>query len=389
MNNKSILKCNSLEEWLKKQPDNAFPKYYPSRGEKSYQEKYSDLKKALVGYHNNVEIGAMLESIEKWHQELSDEILELKKVSTENVDERIRNLEESVKDDPIIYLNQHGVGHVEKVIEKVLEIIKKYRSEYPTASEIFILLYAIQIHDIGNINGREGHETSFQETFREIAKNIIPDTVTQKNIIRIAQVHSGSIGGSKDTIRGAQLQENKTWFSQRIREPMLAALLRFGDELADDSSRYDKIALESNKLSERSRIYHEYSKCLHAVNIFDNEINKMNCYVSLEYYVDTKALTVEYPRDGGSILLIDEIFNRTRKMEQERRYCMRFLSPYISLTEIRVSIEIEPESMIMESEKIMYTLSEKGYPSSDIIIDCDTNTGEGVKAYLKEKGWRI
>lgn len=44
---------------------------------------------------------------------------------------------------------------------------------------------------------------------------------------------------------------------------------------------------------------------------------------------------------------------------------------------------------IMESEKIMYTLSEKGYPSSDIIIDCDTNTGEGVKAYLKEKGWRI
>ena len=82
-----------------------------------------------------------------------------------------------------------------------MEIIKKYRSEYHTSSEIFILLCAIQIHDIGNINGREGHETSFQETFREIAKNIIPDTVTQKNIIRIAQVHSGSIGGSKDTIR--------------------------------------------------------------------------------------------------------------------------------------------------------------------------------------------
>ncbi|MCM1411692.1 MAG: hypothetical protein NC305_14255 [Lachnospiraceae bacterium] len=389
MNNKSILKCNSLEEWLEKQPDDAFPKYYPNRGEKSYQDKYKDLKKALVGYHNSVELGAMLASIDKWHQELRDEISQLKKVSTEDVDERIKDLEERVQNDPIIYLNQHGVGHVEKVIEKVLEIIKKYRSEYPTASEIFILLCAIQIHDIGNINGREGHETSFQETFRDIAKNIIPDAVTQKNIIRIAQVHSGSIGGSKDTIREAQLQENKTWFTQRIREPMLAALLRFGDELADDSSRYDKIALESNKISERSKIYHEYSKSLHAVNIFDNEINKMNCYVSLEYYVDTKALTVEYPCDGGSILLIDEIFNRTRKMEQERRYCMRFLSPYISLTEIRVAIEIEPENMIMESEKIMYTLSEKGYPSSDIIIDCNTNTGEGVKAYLKEKGWRI
>lgn len=387
-NDNSIIECLNLEEWLINQNDNQFPKYYPEKGEKSYPEKYNDLKKALLPFHKNVEKGALLESVNKWHKDIIKEIEKVKKSRVKNKDTYLKELEDKMQCDPVIYLNQHGVGHVEKVIEKVLELIKKFRFGYPSASEVFILLCAIQIHDIGNIYGRDGHETSFATTFHELAKDIIPDSVTRKNILKIAQVHSGNIYGDKDTITKANLQYNKTWFNKQIREPILAALLRFGDELADDSSRFDKVAFDMKKIPKESLIYHEYSKSLHAVNIFDHDINK-TCYVSLEFYIDSKAVTVEYLKGNKPILLMDEIFNRTKKMEQERRYCMRFLSQFIPLTEIMVKIEIEPEESLMQMVPITYTLSEKGYPANDIIIEGTPNTGEQVRALLQEKGWKL
>lgn len=78
-NDKSIVECESLEEWLMNQKDNEFPKYYPDKGQKSYPDKYNDLKNALVPIHANVEKGAMLESVNKWRREIIDELSELKK----------------------------------------------------------------------------------------------------------------------------------------------------------------------------------------------------------------------------------------------------------------------------------------------------------------------
>ncbi|QOX63294.1 hypothetical protein FRZ06_08000 [Anoxybacterium hadale] len=378
----------NIEEWLKSQDEYLFPAYYPEKGEKSYPEKYLDLKNALIPYHKNVESGALLQSVNEWKQGINDQLCALSGSSECDICDQIKQLEDVVQQDPVIYLNQHGTGHVEKVIEKVIEIIKKFRFDRPSPSEIFVLLCAIQIHDIGNIFGRKGHEKSFQTIFRDVAKDIIPDTVTQRIILKIAQVHSGNINGDKDTISRAGLRIDGTWFNKVIREPVLAALLRFGDELADDSSRYDKTAFDLESIPKESIIYHAYSKCLHAVNIFNNEVNK-TCYLSLEYYVDSNAVTNEYTKENQSILLIDEIFYRTKKMEQERRYCMRFLAPYLPLTEIKVRIEIESEFDLTQSEVITYSLKEDGYPTNEIVIDCNQNTGEKVKEFLKGKGWRL
>lgn len=389
MSDDSILNCRSLEEWLESKCDDDFPNYNADKGEKSYPEMYKDLKNKLLKYHENVEKFALVQSINDYNQKLREQIAKIKEADSENSEKQIEALEERINSDQMVYLNQHGTGHVEKVMDRALDIIKKFRTGFPTPSEIFILLCAIQIHDIGNINGRDYHETSFESRFNEVAKDILQDSVTRKNIFNIARVHSGNIQGSKDTI-GLRLQEKRTWFKQEIREQMLASLLRFSDELADDSSRCDRLALEENKIPDMSRIFHEYSNSLHAVNIKSNDINGFSCYVALDYYVDTRALTVEYPYGDRKILLIDEIFSRTKKMERERRYCMRFLSPYISLTEIRVMIEIDPGDFAMPPERIKYTLRENGYPSdNDIIIETEQNTGVKVKEYLKYKGWRI
>lgn len=390
---KEIIGFGNIEDWFLNQSDELLPQYYPDRGEKSYQQKYKDLKNALLPYHNLVEKGALLKSITDWKEEVLKKINQLKKEITEKcTSESKENLEmllNIMQQDPAIYLNQHGKGHVEKVIQKVTEIIINFKFDPPTPSETFLLLCAIQIHDIGNVFGRDGHEKSFQNEFMKLAKSIIPDTPTQKLIFKIAQVHSGNINGSKDTISRSKLRFDGMLFDKEIREPVLAALLRFGDELADDNSRSDLLGLELEKIPEECIIYHEYSKALHVVKINNNEYSK-TCYLSLEYYIDTNSLLKEYKRDGQSILLIDEIFQRTKKMEQERRYFMRFLSQYISLTEIRVRIEISPDYDLLNSEVFTYTLKEDGYPSNDdILINCPENTAEKIIALLKQKGWRL
>lgn len=383
-----IHNVQNIEIWFLEQGESNFPKINLNEGEKTYPEKYELLKSTLTPYHNKVESGALLESLEKWRAELKQEMDALCSEADCDKSERIKELEQLMETDPVIYLNQHGVGHVDKVVEKVTELIKNFRFDAPTPSELFILLCAIQIHDIGNIFGRDNHEQSFQAKFREIAKNIIPDTVTQKFILKIAQVHSGNINGNKDTISKAKLRMDAKWFNQSIREPVLASLLRFADELADDSSRYDRIGFELGNIPEKSLIYHAYSKTLHAVNICENVINK-TCYVSLEYYLDSDTVIKEYKKNESSILLIDEIFARTKKMEQERRYCMRFLSAFLPLTEIRVRIEIESEYDLVDPVIITYSLKENGYPNDDIIIDCNENEGYKVIELLKRNGWRL
>lgn len=383
-----IHNVQNIETWFMEQGESDFPKINLNNGEKTYPEKYELLKSVLMPYHNNVESGALLESIEEWRRELKQEIDALNQEPDCDKKDRIKELERLLDTDPIIYLNQHGVGHVEKVIEKVTELINNFRFDVPTPSETFILLCAIQIHDIGNIFGRDNHEQSFQAKFRDIAKNIITDTVTQKFILKIAQVHSGNINGNKDTISNAKLRMDAKWFNQSIREPVLASLLRFADELADDSSRYDRIGDELGKIPQKSLIYHAYSKTLHAVNICENDLNK-TCYVSLEYYLDSDTVVEEYKKNESSILLIDEIFARTKKMEQERRYCMRFLSAFLPLTEIRVRIEIDSEFDLIDPVIITYSLKENGYPNDDIIIDCKENEGYKVIELLKRNGWRL
>lgn len=368
--------CSDLEKWFLEQDEKEFPSYEPSKGELSYKERYTSLVKVLEPYHSIVEKGAMVQSYDSFTNQIKEHI------SNSDID----SLVQIMNKDPAIYLNQHGKGHINKVIQKAGEMISFFNTDPLNASEVFILLCAIQIHDIGNIFGREGHERSFQTEFRKIVENIIPDTPTQKCILKIASVHGGKINGSKDTITESKLRIDGSLFNKSIRETVLAALLRFADELADDYSRGDLTALKLERISKESVIFHEYSKALHSVKISKNEYTK-TCYISLEYYVDAETLVKKFKKNGEDALLIDEIFERTKKMEKERRYCMRFLFPYIPLTEIKVRIEISPSYDLIDSEVIEYTLKEEGYPLDEIEINCENNSSDKILELLKSKGW--
>jgi hypothetical protein len=381
---KALKKSEGLVAWLIEQPDTSFPAYFKDKGEKSYPDKYKDLALALVPLHNNVEKGAMVESIRIWHSNL---IANIEK-SDLPAKEKQKRIIELLAIDPVVYLNQHGVGHVELVIKKAFDLLCHFRDGCITPFEGFILLSAIQLHDIGNIFGRDGHEKNIKRTTIDLVRNAIPDTVTQNSIYCIAKVHGGNINGSKDTFDMSALRTNRLLFDMQVRETLLASLLRFADELADDYTRADEVALQNDTLPQNSMLYHQYSKSLHEVSLVENDLNQ-TVFVQLEYYVDFELITKRFSKGREQVLLLDEIYERTRKMERERRYCLRNFRQYLPLEEIHVRIELEPEFDDQIPKVLQYTLNEKGYPTDEIIIECPENTGEKVIISLQKENWRL
>jgi hypothetical protein len=396
--NNNGTQVHQLENWLFEQLPDMFPSYNVEIGELSYPEKYKELSRVLMPYHKKVEWGALLKSVSDWKNELNEKIKKFEGMSESESSYEINNIKELLQEDPVIYLNQHGVGHINKVIDKAGEILSFFKDENKlTAFETFILLCAIQIHDVGNILGRDEHEKNSHQIFMDVGKSIIQESFLKRLISKIAQVHGGEIvnringdkiKGDKDTIGKSNLQIRSTLLGQEVRERLIAALLRFGDELADDTSRADIQGLESGNIPDGSKIYHEYSRSLHTVKIKENNINN-TLYLQLEYFLNFNTMLNKYLKDGKEKFLIDEIFYRTRKVEQERRYCMRLFNQYIHLNEIKVKIEIASKHDLMDSEIIEYTLTEKGYPLDVITIDSLYDTGEKVLNNLRNKGWEV
>jgi len=169
----------------------------------------------------------------------------------------------------------------------------------------------------------------------------------------------------------ANLKANPVIREKPVRQRMLAAILRFADELADDSSR----ARDVSRMLEFSKIFHAYSKALDSVVI--EEVKNENAYfIKLVYLLNKDEAMQKYgkmDRDFDRVLkpsyvaLLREIIERTKKMERERRYCSRFLLPHIIIKHIMVEIEIDMGGFFGE-ERIVYTLEETGYPGEDIVI---------------------
>jgi hypothetical protein len=349
-----------LEEYVMNSKETEFPMIPLSEREntKTYPDRYNDFKINLGKEHDKVDYENTLSSFQ-------DEINKLLFGELNNMD--------AIKEiyDNITVLTRHGKGHVESVMmhaSSMLKYIENDENKWRIKPfEAFILLCAIQIHDLGNKYGRKKHTTTFYNDFIEFAeKSFITSLALKDCIYRIAKAHGGKIEGDEDTIEKAQLLRKITVDNINVNQQFLASILRFSDELADDQNRAKKI----NNMPEFCKVYHSYSSALHTARIVKNEMD--NAYsVELGYFLknnEAMRLYKKIDKNGNieEVKLIDEIFNRTIKMERERRYCFRYLSPYIQINEIIVEIDIL--SSTFEKYVIQYRLPTKGYPIEDICI---------------------
>lgn len=339
---------HSLIEWICSQPEKSFPHdngiTYPERLE-------SVIKYMNKEVHTHVEKGAAL------------------------------------KDGA--FLNNHGVEHIKTVIERADDLLSHPRESFPqlTAYEAYLLVLAIHFHDVGNIFGRDGHESKHREVMDEMKKLVGDESVERRAILQISKAHGGDILGDKDTI--SHLPISDPLLGRDVRYQSLAAILRLADELADDSKRVHRIPLELGVIPEGGQIFHQYSKCLHSV-----KVRPKQHLVDLRFTFTKDVATQKFgktTKDGiEKVFLLDEIFARTLKMHFERKYCMRFMQGIVRIDAVDVSVTVfdDDHSTSPCHPPISYRLKDKGYPgmSNAKISDLCPNieiTGQDLRTILE------
>ena len=327
-----------LDVWLSQQPDACFPQHAGQRYPLRYEMVSEYLNHAV---HRHVEKGAL------------------------------------VQNDG--YLTDHGPEHIKMVIRRAGELLGDPIESYPQldAYGVYLLLMAAHFHDVGNLYGRKEHEKKTGPIMAELGKLAGTEMVEKKAIRQIASSHGGSFNGDKDTIH--RLPKRDALLGVDVDFQAIAAILRFADELADDSSRAARALIELGVIPTKSEVFHTYSKSLQSV-----QVKPAQGLVILRFSFLKAAAIRKFGKGRRKVYLLDEIYERTLKMHFERQYCMRFMRDIVKIDAIDVKIEIyeDENSMTPCIDPIGYRLEEKGYPTSkdvkiaelcpDVTWDCRT-----------------
>jgi hypothetical protein len=216
------------------------------------------------------------------------------------------------------------------------------------------------------------------------------DEIETRQIVRIAEAHGGSDNGDKDRI--GKLLPVEHFHNEPVRLRLVAAILRFADELSDDRSRVSRFLIEQGNVPKSSEIFHAYAYSLRSVRV-SPETNE----ISLDFVVDRRGATTLLGIGNEERYLLDYIKERTLKMHYERAYCSRFMSKHgIDIERIRIRIQFLDEHGEQFREEITYDLTDSGYPDSQdihaICADLRTPAGEArwtgatIRAEIEAQG---
>jgi hypothetical protein len=318
--------------------------------------------------------------------------------------------------DKVIWLNDHGPNHIKAVIERASQLLDNGKDDVQNfiyslnIREVFLLLNAIQVHDIGNFYGRHNHENRVLDAIKTGLTPILFDITEVKYINDIARVHGGKVkykDGSKDknTIRTIRKEIMSNGYPIRLQ--MLAAILRFADELAEEKQRADIESLEKGELPKGSEVFHAFSACIDSI-IVNHHKNTVEVHLKIpKKYVTRTFGKLIFEGDEKKVIdvfLLDEIYSRILKMHYERIYCSKFWKGMVEIENIWVQIEFykdfNAKSETIDFEElhvhrdITFNLHDNYYPTEDgknifdhcpdlIYDDSSKITGETLKQRIE------
>ena len=257
-------------------------------------------------------------------------------------------------DEPHI-MTIHGGRHVSDVIRSLDKIARYIDQTFPghalDCDEAYILLCAAHLHDAGNIGGRHNHATRSGALIAQL-KDLFLGTQRREQVFEVARVHGGSDPRyGQDTFRSLNSDNY-----QRPRLPLLAAILRLGDELSENPERVPEVA-KWHDASGISNLAYRYSLSFRRFALAQERL-----FVTLKLYPVQHTYSAAV--NGKQMTFCDYLEDRLNKLEMEVRYCSQYGRPYLSVRTIRVSIEYHEEDFPSRSTSTRaLTLElERGYP---------------------------
>jgi len=278
------------------------------------------------------------------------------------------------------WLTDHGPGHIVTVIRRACDMLFDSASDdcVLTPYECYVLLLAIHFHDVGNVFGRDEHEKKITEVMVRIGSNILGDDSPQKRLVRdIAMAHGGYVNGDSNTI--GQLSYEWRVDTTTPRAHVLAGILRFADELADDCTRTKRFLIDQSGVSELlagSEIYHHYADRLRKVEPSRRE-GSIKLRFELDVEKDNNLIAKKCQKGSEKKYLLDEIFDRALKMHCEHVYCTKYMQPLVYFNRIDVEIHICSQKYMDVLNTIRFSMQDSAYPKAPrkLALLCPEITG--------------
>ncbi|ALO35290.1 hypothetical protein CMT41_11585 [Colwellia sp. MT41] len=295
----------------------------------------------------------------------------------------------------------HSIDHFNAVVRYAGHLLKlDCHSETPiheqklpiSPYETFITLVSILLHDAGNIEGRRGHEKAPLRIFTNMGLALCPNKLEASPIATIARAHGGKVLDhqgevTKDTIEHLNLKDDDSYGGIKFRPKLIAALVRFADEICEDHSRAARYLLNNDSLPKKSEVFHHYANSIKSV-----EVDLRDRSVKLTFQLDKENVLRTFGKDNGNgfdeVYLIDEINERLEKMFCELNYCKKYMYDLAHINRIKAVISIYDEDengdYLLIDEK-SFELKDLGYPQVNFSFKTQYPKwcGEKIKEKLK------
>jgi hypothetical protein len=256
------------------------------------------------------------------------------------------------------FLSDHGPRHIQNVLANAHRLLP---SGGPlTGIDLYCLGLAILFHDVGNIRGREHHAHSHRiaEVYDEIQQGANHNNQEKGIVIRIASAHTGTgRDGTRDTLRDFDPDPVCALQGCPVRIQEIAAVLRLADELAEGPQRTVEFMQHISAYPPEAAKHHAYASAT------DIEIDPLNGRISIRYNIHAVCVTQSF-RDNLPKLrqLLDFIFMRLQKLDQERKYARYYCSVLDPIKAVRAVFDFWVDGHLLKTDLEPLELDDKVIP---------------------------
>lgn len=276
------------------------------------------------------------------------------------------------------YYTDHGQAHIESVMNSASELVKgkldiKKGKYNLTSLDIYLILTAVLWHDVGMVIDRATHaELVYPMT--DAVSEFFPNPTVKGLVSQIAKAHKGKTSldslPTEDycTIRNTAIQLNPA---------MLAAIVRFADEISENHTRASAQVLEH--VPERQKIF-----WLYALSVSSCTAQPDRDRVVIDYRFDADKVISCWPdkefeehrsKIDQTIPLLTYALCRLEKINNEREYSLRYFSNIAPIRQIDARFSLIRGGQMLPGYA-PYTIVLKGggvesnsYPSIKIVHD--------------------